>query len=352
MLTWSLFINHYNFMVQGHGNNISQYPGLVADFSSNVWYKGAIEELFIVLSQNISNITSYPEPDATGLKNKLATYFRLGDENVIVTNGSTEAFYLIAQTFADRESVIICPSFAEYYDACRIHRHRITSLKNTSGWQNLRFENQIVWFANPNNPDGKTLALNEIELLLKNNPSPVFVLDEAYIELCYGIETAIPLLQKYPNLVIVRSFTKAFAIPGLRLGYILASESIINKINAFLMPWNVNSLAIATGIHIMEHYERLLPDKEVIRKESVELQRELSKIEKLKVYPSECNFFMVQTLSKPAFELKEFLINEFDILIRDASNFKELDKSFFRIAIKKPEMNRLLIEGIKLWVQL
>jgi threonine-phosphate decarboxylase len=117
------------------------------------------------------------------------------------------------------------------------------------------------------------------------------------------------------------------------------------------MPWNVNSLALAAGLYIMEHYNRLLPDKEIIRKESVELQKQLGLISGLKVFSSNCNFFLVQSLSKPASELKEFLVKEYGILIRDASNFKELDKSYFRIAIQKTNMNKILVKGVKHWLQ-
>lgn len=336
-------------MIYGHGNELASK--IRADFSANTWYQGMHEELFMVLKNSISNITN-PEPDASGLKENIAGYYQINARNVIVTNGSTEAFYLIAQAFAEAKSVIICPSFSEYNDACQMYRHQIVHLKNNPGWQNIKFENRLVWFANPNNPDGRTITLYEIMVSLQNNPSSVFVLDEAYIDLCYGIETAIPLLAEYSNLIIVRSFTKAFSIPGLRLGFILSSKKITDKIKLFIMPWNVNSLAIAAGVHIMGHYDRLIPDKKIIRKESVELQKELGKIKKLKVYPSDCNFFMVESLSKPASELKEFLVKEFGILIRDASNFKELDSSFFRIAIQKPDMNKILVKGIKYWLQL
>lgn len=340
-------------MIHGHGNEIYKLTSAIkADFSSNVWYKGNSVELISMLSNNITCIANYPEPDAYTLKNKIAAYYHLKEDNVIVTNGSTEAFYLIAQAFAGKRSVIMCPSFSEYADACRIHHHQTTCLSNTSGWQSIRFENRVVWFANPNNPDGKTITFAEIALMLKNNPSSVFVIDEAYIELCYGIETAIPLLAEYSNLIIVRSFTKAFSIPGLRLGYMLSSGKITEKIKSFLMPWNINSLANKAGVYIMEHYDRLLPDKEIIRKESMELQKELGKIKKLKVFSSECNFFMVQSLLRPACDLKKFLVEEYGILIRDASNFKELDQSFFRIAVQEPDMNKLLIKGIKYWMQL
>src|ERR1035437_10361838 len=227
-------------MIYGHGNELASK--IRADFSANTWYQGMHEELFMVLKNSISSITN-PEPDASGLKENIAGYYQINARNVIVTNGSTEAFYLIAQAFAEAKSVIICPSFSEYNDACQMYRHQIVHLKNNPGWQNIKFENRLVWFANPNNPDGRTITLYEIMVSLQNNPSSVFVLDEAYIDLCYGIETAIPLLAEYSNLIIVRSFTKTFSIPGLRLGFMISSEKIANIIKSLLMPWNVNSLA-------------------------------------------------------------------------------------------------------------
>ena len=338
-------------MIYGHGNEVHKL-NITTDFSSNVWYKGVSEEICNVLIKHIGNIGNYPEPDACSLKNRIAAHFNLTNNNVIITNGSTEAFYLIAQAYACKRSVIVCPSFSEYYDACKMHCHQIVQVKNTSDWQSLHFKNQIVWFANPNNPDGKTIAIAEITSMLKNNPSSVFVLDEAYIELCYTTETAIPLLVKYSNLIIVRSFTKAFSIPGLRLGYIVSSQKMTDKIKAILMPWNVNSLAVAAGVYIMENYDSLLPVKAEIKSETAYFQRELSEIKELKVYPSDCNFFMVQSLAKPANEIKEFLIKDYGILIRDASNFKGLDKSYFRIAIQKPEMNNIFVKAIKHLFQL
>ena len=336
-------------MIYGHGNELASK--IRADFSANTWYQGMHEELFMVLKNSISNITN-PEPDASGLKENIAGYYQINARNVIVTNGSTEAFYLIAQAFAEAKSVIICPSFSEYNDACQMYRHQIVHLKNNPGWQNIKFENRLVWFANPNNPDGRTITLYEIMVSLQNNPSSVFVLDEAYIDLCYGIETAIPLLAEYSNLIIVRSFTKTFSIPGLRLGFMISSEKIANIIKSLLMPWNVNSLAIDAGDYIMKHYDRLLPDKAMIREESLAFQKELGKNRKLIVYPSNCNFFMVQLLVGSARGLKKFLLDEFGVLIRNASNFTELDKSFFRISIQEPEKNKLLIKGIKYWMQL
>lgn len=340
-------------MIQGHGNDIHQYNcNIKADFSSNVWYKGTSDELRDVLTNSITDLRNYPEADSSKLRTAIADYYRISRNNVVVTNGSTEALYLVAHAFAKGNSVTINPCFSEYADACQVHRHQVTHLQNSSGWMDVKFHDKLVWFANPNNPDGKTLTLKEIALLLSNNPSSIFVLDEAYTELCYDTETAVPLLDEFSNLIIIRSFTKTFIIPGLRLGFLLASESMVNNVRKYQIPWNVNSMAIAAGTYIMEHYENLLPDKAVIRDESLHLQKELAKNRKLKVFPSACNFFLVKSLWRPASELKKFLLEESGILIRDGANFRGLDPSYFRISIQEPHVNQFLVKGIKQWIQL
>ena len=340
-------------MIHGHGNEIFNSPiKIKADFSSNVWYKGTSDELVKMLSSNIKNIYNYPEPDSYSLRYKIAGYFDLNADNIIVTNGSTEAFYLVAQVFSNYKSIIVTPSFSEYYDACRLYNHQITKVLNTSDWHRTSYINKIIWFANPNNPDGKTTDLSDIEEILKNNSSSIFILDEAYIELCFSAETAISLLNKYSNLVIIRSFTKAFSIPGLRLGYIIASKVITDMVRKFIMPWNVNSMALTAGLFIMDNYDNLLPDKMIIKLESEKLQQKLMTIKELKVYPSCCNFFLIELISKEAKELKSYLLNEYGMLIRDASNFNIPGNSYCRIALQTPKMNKILVEGIKNWMQL
>lgn len=338
-------------MLQGHGNDISQYSELNADFSSNVWYKGLSDELVQVLKSNLSTVVNYPEPTANSLKEKIARCIGVEPTNIVVTNGSTEAFYLIAQVFAGHHSEIIYPCFSEYSDACGLYNHQIEWTSNSIDYLNKNFANKLFWLANPNNPDAKTLSLNEIKHLLNNNPSAIVIVDEAYIELCYNADSAIPLLTDYPNLILVKSFTKAFAIPGIRLGYIVASSGIVERISRFLLPWNVNSLAIVAGSYILDHYNALLPDKEVLKVESIQLQNELRRMNQLKVYPSCCNFFLVQSSYKPAHDLKSFLLENSKILIRDASNFKGLNKSFFRVSVQSDKINRLLIDGIKKWME-
>lgn len=337
-------------MIHGHGNHITQYPNLVADFSSNVWYQGTPTALLGALKDHLGHIRNYPEPDAMQLRQKVARFHDLDASRVLVTNGSTEAFYLVARAFVPTRSVIVAPAFVEYCDACNAYQHQTEYLINNSGWQNQKFSAGMVWMANPNNPDGKTLSRIELENLLRQNPQTTFVLDEAYNELCFGAESAIPLLDQFKNLIIIRSFTKAFAIPGIRLGYMLASQPVIEKITSLMMPWNVNTLALVSGHFIIDHYQQLLPDAVEMYNQSQAFQQAMTAIFGLTVHPSHCNYFLVQLHNKKASELKQYLIQKHGLLIRDASNFYSLDETFFRVALQASYHNHLLIQAIDQWM--
>jgi threonine-phosphate decarboxylase len=337
-------------MIHGHGNHISQYPNLVADFSSNVWYQGTPGPLLNKLKNHLSNIKNYPEPDAMQLRQRIARFHRLDASHVLVTNGSTEAFYLIAQAFTPTQSIIVSPCFAEYHDACLAHKHKISFIKNELNWYQNQFNAGMVWLANPNNPDGKTINGEDMANMLRQNPNTFFVLDEAYLELCSGLGSFVSLLTLNERLIVIRSFTKAFAIPGIRLGYILASKSVVARISKYLMPWNVNSLALVAGNYIMDNYHQLLPDVQSMYYESQTFQEAIKAIPGLTVYPSCCNFFLVQLHNRKACGLKQYLIDNHGLLIRDASNFKGLDESFFRVALQSPQHNQLLIQAIRQWM--
>lgn len=340
-------------MIYGHGNDLTAYHGKVRiDFSSNVWYGGVPTGLLSYLKAHIDTIADYPEPDALPLKLQIADHFHMKPGQVLVTNGSTEAFYLAAQAWSGCNSIICCPCFSEYEYACRVYHHSINYLEFNDLYAAKSFlDCQLVWLANPNNPDGNVRSLETIERLLKENPQTFFVIDEAYIALCAKAQSAVLLIKSYPNLILVKSLTKIFSVPGLRIGFLLAAEETIARIAANRMPWRVNSLAIEAGKYLWNHYQEFVPSLNAIREESESLQCRIKDIGMFEVYPSACNFFLVKSLRGTATELKSFLIKKMGILIRDASNFRGLDDSFFRIAIQGPDKNRLLIEGIKSWLQ-
>jgi threonine-phosphate decarboxylase len=336
-------------MINGHGNDLHNYDiEIVADFSTSIAKAFTKELLITQLQRKIKNINNYPHPDALPLKIAIAKYHKLNIENIIACNGSTEAFYLIAQCYSGSKTFIHVPSFSEYEDACTIHDHEIsfgTVPKNTASFN-------MLWLGNPNNPDGKTLNKAEIEEFCSENPNTIFVIDEAFAGLCTGFQSAIPLINKYNNLIITRSLTKAFIVPGLRLGYIIANSQTAQKLSKKLIPWNVNSLAIEAGVLIMNNYDYLSPDEKELSFTSKKLQKDLTKLDGLKVFPSNCNYFLLELKSGSAAELKKYMIENHGILIRDASNFRGLNSGFFRISVRSKQHNQLLLHALKEWLSI
>ncbi len=335
-------------MIQGHGNDIFNYNNVInTDFSSNVWYDSNTNELLEYLKARIEHIKNYPDPDSSELKIKIAKLHNITSSEILVTNGSTEAFYLIAQTFSGITSNIFYPSFAEYEDACKIFKHKI-QFHTTDSFNRYSPKNayELVWIGNPNNPDGTTIKATTLEKLCEENPKTYFVIDEAYNELCWDSTSIIPITNRHSNLIIIKSFTKAFAIPGIRLGYAVASKNIISRMRDIKIPWSVNSLAIDAGLFICDNYNKLLPAIEVVSQKSIILQQQIETISGIEVHNSKCNFFLVKMESGSATKLKTFLIDRYGILIRVASNFRGLNDSFFRIAVQSDEENKLFIKGV------
>lgn len=334
-------------MLYGHGDDGYQFKNdIVADFSTNVWYSGEPAGLKEHIFDNWNAINKYPEVIAESLAKKISGHHNLQPDNLLVNSGSTESIYLIAQAFRQKKTTIIVPAFAEYEDAANMYGHSL----NFMDWQQLnpatQFKTDLVFVCNPNNPTGA--VFNFLEELLCNNPQTIFVLDEAFIEFTLTISSSVALINKYKNLIVLRSLTKAYAIPGLRLGYIVSSAPLISKIKQFKYPWSVNTIALETGKFIFDNYAaiqipitRLLQDRQ-------HFINELQQI-KVNITDSHTHFFLAEIIGSDASTLKKHLIKNHGILIRDASNFRGLGSGHFRVATLSPAKNQLLVNALKEW---
>lgn len=337
-------------MQTGHGNDIYNYPGNIrCDFSSNIPYRNASETIADYLKSRMDTIRNYPDPNSRKLTSQLADFHAVSPDNILVTNGSAEAFYLLAHLFQHRESVIPYPAFSEYEDACHAYRHRISFLPVESLQNSVHFNADAVWFGVPNNPDGTIVNNNTISRFCSENPHTSFIVDAAYDDLCPRNETVKSLQGRFRNLIIVHSLTKTFGIPGLRLGYIVADRLVIDGIRPLHPPWSVNALALAAGNFILENWNKLLPDAASLCVESARLQQEITTLLQFEVTTSPSNFFLVKMKKRTAAELKHFLIDNFGLLIRDASNFRGLTPQHFRISVQEEAWNRQLIEALNLF---
>ena len=339
-------------MINGHGDDSHRMKVPIrADFSSNVWFEGTPPELICHLQQNLHLIGNYPEPDAAGLCLKIADSHEVNPNQVMAFNGSVEAFYTVAMAFRKAVSAIQYPAFSEYEDACRLHRHIPSFFRSDETEQALNSGANLLWIGNPNNPDGHIFSFQELEHWLNKFRNTIFVIDEAYAAFIPDFQSAIPLTKKYPNLIVIRSLTKCSAVPGLRLGYVVTSAKLAERLRKFQQPWSVNALAQEAGKFLMEYLKVHPFDATTIQQLSMDLQQSIGGIARFRVIPAKTPYFLIQVQSGTAAELKEFLIEEHGVLIRDASNFRGLNEQYFRVCTRNENDNQLLIDGLKSYMQ-
>jgi threonine-phosphate decarboxylase len=340
-------------MLHGHGDDAYKYQNkIVANFSTNVWFGGKSKGLKEHLIQNWDKIDSYPEASAESLVSLLAKDLELNENQIVVTNGATEAFYLIAQCFKNLSSTIVVPTFSEYEDACKVNEHQLHYINWKDINDETKFKTNLAWICNPNNPTGDVLDKKSLTSLLELNPKCTFILDEAYIDFTNDISTVIDFINIHPNLIIVKSLTKNFAIPGLRLGYLITNKGLVQNIEFYKAPWTVNSLAIEAGKYLLKHKGEILPPVNYYKSTTEKFMENLKQISGLKILPSKTSYFLIKLEKGSSNELKNYLIKEFGLLIRDASNFRGLNSSYIRVATQTEEKNQLLIDALKKWSNL
>lgn len=337
-------------MLNGHGDDRHQYKTTILyDFSSNVSPDGFSPELQNFLIKQISKVQHYPEPGCESLKLLIAKLYNLVPEQIVVTNGAMEAIYLIAQAYKNTSATIVVPTFAEYEDACSIHQLKISFL----AWEDLtpqyEFKTKLIFICNPNNPTGAVLSKEFMNSLLLGNQRTVFVLDEAYIDFTSEISSSLEYLSSFPNLIIIRSLTKKFAIPGLRLGFIVSNSENNLKISKFKIPWSVNVIAAEAGKFIISNWDKLEESKANLLSETGVFWNEVNAIKGIHAFPTHTHFFLCVSTVQSAAQLKSFLIEKFGILIRDASNFRGLSPGHFRISCQKKSDNQSLVSALKTW---
>ncbi|WP_321331985.1 threonine-phosphate decarboxylase [uncultured Bacteroides sp.] len=336
-------------MINGHGDDSYIYEReIISNFSSNTYYGIDLSGLKAYLSERMGVISSYPEPEPRSLECLLAKKLDLQTDEVCVTNGATEAIYLIAQTFRGSRSAILVPTFSEYADACRMHGHAVSSIYNLD---TLNEEIQLVWLCNPNNPTGEVNNKNKLLPLIAKYPKKCFVIDQSYEDFTLKPLFTAAEAAALPNVILLHSMTKRFAIPGLRLGYITAHEALLMQIRLQRMPWSVNALAIEAGHYLLNNEAPNSLDITAYLAETNRLASALRSLGCLDVWPTDTHYMLVRLRTGKAAALKNYLANEQGLLIRDASNFEGLDDCFLRIATQTPAENDALVTAIAQWIK-
>ena len=289
------------------------------------------------------------------------TFNELNKNNVVVGNGSTELMYLFAEAFLKKgdTAIIPAPTFGEYESAVRRTGETPKFVKLDSNFnvdagifEQEMADAKIIFLCNPNNPTSILIPDETLTEIIKRalKQDTLVFLDEDFLEFVEN-EKALTMINKiknYPNLFILRSFTKIFGLTGLRVGYGIASEEIINVLMCAKIPWNVNCLAQAAAVAALKDQEHLRVTRELIKKEKTQLLAEFAEIKSFKIFHADANFFFIDIRKSglTATELKNKLL-QLGILIRDCTSFRGLDQYYIRVAVKTRVENERLIEALK-----
>ena len=335
-------------MTSEHGDD---YQGtLKANFSSNVWYAADHTELYCHLSDMLPAITRYPEIEAESFREVLAGKLAVNTSQISIGNGSIDIIYRIAQAFRGKRTIIVSPTFSEYSNACLVNDHTVLLCYRDNLLIEIdKFQPDLVWICNPNNPDGYCYDQKELQVLFYTYPQVTFILDQSYVEFTLHETLAANAVHEFKNLMLIYSMTKRYTIPGLRIGYVIACKFIISKLDNFKIPWSVNTLAIEAGKYLLNLQDTSF-DLTSWLAETTRFQQEINRIGMYKCLPSDTPFFLVEIHKGKTSDLKGFLLSE-GILIRDATNFGYSNKEFMRLNTLSKEQNDLLLEKLRIWKQ-
>ena len=352
-------MNHRN---NEHGGNVRKLalgagrpPEELLDFSANINPLGPPDWFRPLISSRLSSLVHYPDPDSSSLKASISDHFGVKEEDVLVGNGSTEIIHSLPRALPIRGALIPVPSYSDYVNAIELAGKPVEKifLKEEEAFQlDLSLldgkisSGQLVFIGQPNNPTGRLVDPVALRVLALKHPSTFFVIDEAFFDF---VEDAESLIGNRPsNVIILRSFTKFYAIPGLRLGYAIAEPDVIRKIKKIMPLWSVNGLAQAVGEHALQDHTYALRTKALVRQQREFLVNEMQSIPGLSVFSGQANFLLVR-LDRPdadAPALARQMLSS-GIAVRVCDNFDGLDRRFFRIAVRSEEENLELLHSLR-----
>jgi threonine-phosphate decarboxylase len=329
------------------------------DFSANINPLGPPKALKELLFREWEHLVRYPDPQVRELRTVIAEKYQLDLHSVLVGNGAAELIDLIVRRLQPQKAAVVDPTFSEYAEAMVKAGTNILSIPSfmETGFA-VPFDDlvtacgkvDLIFLGQPNNPTGQWMNREKLLFLLKKAEmnNTLLVLDEAFIDFLPD-ETEITLVQEAQrsfHLVVIRSMTKFYAIPGLRLGYAVAHPDRIHAMNRLQVPWSVNHLAQKAGVLALTDHEYELQTREVIAEERAWLIDQLRQLD-FSPYEGAANFILVHMGDcRGNASILQRRLAERGILIRRCANFIGLDDHFFRIAVRNRSDNERLMEAL------
>lgn len=335
------------------------------DFSANLNPLGPPKWLKEALGDISESLSQYPDPTYTQLKEAIAHFEGLKPDQVLVSNGGAEAIFLAAKHIEGKSALIVQPTFVEYEKACQ-HYHVQTEDVFLDIHEDFSFpleqvvakmnEVQAVFICRPNNPTGTVIEEEVIRILLDEGlkTGTTIIIDEAFVD--FLPEKLIGLtrwINDYTNLILLRSLTKMYTIPGLRIGYMMADPETIQALRSYQIPWSVNAMVAALTPRLLDDQDFIKNTREWLSSQLHYVSHELERLE-FYVSPTQVNFYLLQDRKNSlggeqrTHELFLFLLEQ-GIVARHTHNFKGLNGDFLRLAVRSQEENQQLIRALQVW---
>lgn len=358
-----LHLNQHRTIHHGGRRAFSAQNRNLIDFSSNITPLGTPPAVLQALKRCATNrhTSEYPDPKSSALRASLSRYLRIPEPNIILGSGAIEIIYNAALALGHCKGRILLqsPTFQEYEAALHIHHghnNQLVHFKSLDLASNLeRFidcipRNGLVFVCNPNNPTGAILTQDQVMQIIDTAASKQchIVVDECFIEMSSDpYASVISRVREYDNLVVIRSMTKSFGLPGIRIGYAAATYDTADILYRIKIPWSITHMAEAAGIAALKKAnDTLEKTARIICKERAYLQNRLSRIDGISHYDTAANFILLKT-KLDATILCDMLAKRYGILARNCSDFRGLGRHHIRIAIKKHSDNRALADALE-----
>ena len=366
-----------------HGGNIFQFaheqriePYEVIDFSANINPLGPSQRGLSALEAQLRYISHYPDATNDDVLNAIADTYGMNKDQIVVGNGAAELLYAICRLPGYTGAFVPAPGFSEYKEALEASRIPVRdiyyrpreddngkpyfevpylALETFAAELKGQDGRIIVFLGNPNNPDGTLLDKNHIRTLasMLKDANSLLVIDESFIDFVgndtlqdneYSMRS---LVNEFDNIIVVHSFTKFYAVPGLRIGAAFSNSQIIDKLNKFIPTWSVNTLAQAYTESALNDVEYVKRTKQVLREEQHYMYNALDAIAGITVYPPSANFilFHIEQDGVTADSINEAL-KKHKMIVRNCDSYIGFNSQWVRIAIKDHDNNVRLVDAL------
>ena len=334
------------------------------DFSVDVNPFEPPESVRATILSNLEVIRRYPDPNAQRLRRAVASVHRLPPEMVLPGNGSAELIALIVHTLRPATALVIAPTFTEYEWALEQAgadiQHLLTQEadgfcwpKTLEGWLPPLDGIDVAFLCNPNNPTGAAIPPTRLlELAARcEQTRTVLVVDEAFVEWSEAPEqlSVAEATPRFTQLIVLRSLTKLFSIPGLRVGYLLTSPALVERLRAHQSAWPLNTFALAVGEQLMKETAYITRSRRLVRTAGQALFGALRGLPGLRPFPSDANFILCK-LTTPHLTSSELCAQmaQRGMAVRPCDDFTGLEPGrFIRIGVRTPDENARLITALR-----